>query len=298
MNEFVVEYEPRLVEEAVLLTVVGHEGERAFHRERDRLYEIADSEVREAAFRALHAAWFERLNLGREVVQALGERPLVAAGIDRYLVASARSGRDEIAELFVATEAGALRRTVVLRVRPARLLDPVRLRAFLRRELLHVADMLDPAFGYEPRLPPSEGGPAHERLVKDRYGVLWDAYVDGRLARLGWAPPGTRAERLAAFRRAFPMLGERAEAAFDHFFGAEALRHADLVAFAARGGRCPLCRFPTHAFELEPDRLPLGVQERIHEGFPEWEPVAGLCLQCADLYRSRAEPAAAPPFSR
>jgi hypothetical protein len=287
VNELVVEYDPRLVEGAVLLAVVGHEGERAFHRERDRLYEIADSEVREAAFRALHAAWFERLNLGREVGQALAERPLVAAGIGRCLVASATSGRDEMAELFVTTEAGALRRAVVIRVRPARLLDTVRIREFLRRELLHVADMLDPAFGYEPQLPPSEGGPAHERLVKDRYGVLWDAYVDGRLARLGWAPPGTRAERLAAFRRAFPMLGERAEAAFDRFFGAEALQHADLVAFAARGGRCPLCRFPTHAFEPEPHRLPHAAREAIRHDFPEWDPSAGLCLQCADLYRSR-----------
>jgi hypothetical protein len=297
MNELVVEYQPRLVEEAVLLAVAGHERERAFHRERDRLYEVAEPEAREAAFRALHAAWFERLDLGREVVEALAERPAVAAGIDRCRVASAASSRDEMAELFVAAEAGApgaLHRAVVIRVRPARLLDSARLLAFLRRELLHIADMLDPAFEYEPRLSPSDGGPAHERLVRDRYGILWDAYVDGRLSRLGWAPPGTRAERLAAFRRAFPMLGEQVEAAFDRFFEAEALRHAELVEFAARGGRCPLCRFPTRAFEPEPDRLPPAAQERIREDFPGWEPAAGLCLQCADLYRSCAQPAATP----
>ncbi len=290
MNEIVVEYEPRLVEEAVLLAMAGHEGERVFYRERDRLYEVADPEAREAAFRALHAAWFGRLGLWREVVQTLVERPAVAAGIDRCLVASAVSSRDDMVELFVAPEngaAGVLRRAVVIRVRPARFLDSARLLAFLRRELLHIADMLDPAFEYEPRLPPSEGGPAHERLVWDRYGVLWDAYVDGRLSRLGWAPPGARAQRLAAFRRAFPMLRERVEAAFDRFFAAESLRHGELVEFAAHGGRCPLCRFPTHAFEPEPSRLPPDVREQIRSDFPEWDPAMGLCLQCADLYRAR-----------
>ena len=37
---------------------------------------------------------------------------------------------------------------IVVRLRPQSLLDPEALRTLLRRELLHVADMLDPAFGY------------------------------------------------------------------------------------------------------------------------------------------------------
>jgi len=41
----VLEYEPALVEEAVLHVLRGHREERAFRRDRDRLYEIPDPEV-------------------------------------------------------------------------------------------------------------------------------------------------------------------------------------------------------------------------------------------------------------
>ena len=97
---------------------------------------------------------------------------------------------------------------------------------------------------------------------------------------------------MGEFRRSFPTLGERAAAEFERFFTAALLRHAELVAFAVDPGGgpgcCPLCRFPTHQFEPEPDGLPPAVRERIRSDFPEWEPAARLCLQCADLYRARA----------
>jgi hypothetical protein len=284
---FAIEYDPRLVEEATLLAVAGHQGESAFRRERDQLYEIADPEAREAAFRAFHAAWFERLGLDRPIGSALGERRPIMRAAERCLVAYAASAREEGAELFVAER----RRSVLIRLAPATLLAPERLLEFLRHEFLHVADMLDPRFGYEPWLPSSDAGPAHRELLKERYRVLWDAYIDGRLARLGRATAGVRAERLGEFRRAFPTLGERAEALFERFFGAGSLRHAELVAFAVNPesgrGYCPLCRFPTHAFEPEPHRLAIATRARIRSDFPEWEPAAGLCLQCADLYKAR-----------
>ena len=168
---------------------------------------------------------------------------------ERFLVAYAASAREEGAELFVAER----RRSVAIRLAPATLLGPERLLELLRHELLHVADMLDPRFAYEPWFPSLDAGPAHRELLKDRYRVLWDAYIDGRLSRVGRAPAGIRAVRLSEFRRAFPMLGERAEAEFERFFSAVSLRHAELMAFAVdpENGRgcCPLCRFPTHAFE-------------------------------------------------
>lgn len=289
-DSFAIEYDPRLVEEATLLALRGAGDETAFRRERDRLYEVADPETREAAFRAFHAAWFERLGLGRPIGWALKERKLILRAAERCLVAYAVSTREEGADLFVAER----RRSVAIRLAPATLLAPERLIEFLRHELLHVADMLDPRFAYEPWLPSSDAGPTHRELLKERYRVLWDAYIDGRLSRLGRAPAGVRAERLGEFRRALPTLGERAEAEFERFFNAASLRHAELVAFAvdppSGGGCCPLCRFPTHAFEPEPERLPPATRERIRSDFPEWEPAAGLCLQCADLYRARSVP--------
>jgi len=121
------------------------------------------------------------------------------------------------------------------------------------------------------------------------------------------APPSVRAERLRDFVRTFPMLAARTEEAFTRFFDGAACTHADLVAFAADlggalgtqaegphpGERCPLCRFPTHAFEPDPSRLPPEVLDRVRADFPAWDPAQSLCQQCAELYRARAFPVSA-----
>lgn len=304
MGEFAIEYEPLLVEEAALRAVGGRAEETDFRTERNHLYAIADPEEREAQFREFHAAWFDRLGLSLEITRALQERPLVIARIVRCLVAFASSRRDEGAELFMLPAHGSAepaRWSVVIRLEPETLANPDRLRSLLRHELLHIHDMLDPRFGYEPQLPASEAGLARERLLRDRYRVLWDAFIDGRLVRLGWAQAGIRTERFNDFARVFPRLGRGTQEAFERFFDGESLTHAELVAFAADpdvaldqkrgvplpGERCALCGFPTHDFEPEPDRLPPEVRERIREVFPGWDPANGLCRQCADLYRVR-----------
>jgi len=174
--------------------------------------------------------------------------------------------------------------------------------------------MLDPIFGYEPRLPKGELGPAHERLLQDRYRVLWDIYIDGRLVHKNWAPSSVRARRRHEFTKTFPMLADRIEEAFSRFFGGCSLTHADLVSFVINptrqisnfeirisdlptgprhsftpGGWCPLCGFPTHAFEPHPDRLPPDLVARIRADFPAWSPTLGLCQQCSDLYQARSQ---------
>jgi hypothetical protein len=235
MEELAIEYEPRLVEEAVLHALRGGAEETAFRKERDRLYEVADPEEREAGFRALHAAWFTRLGLEKGIDEALRAQPSITANAARCLVASASSTRDEGSELFVSIEngSGEAQRSVLIRLRPETITCPDRLRSLLRHELLHIADMLDPRFGYEPRFPPVAAGSVPERALRDRYRVLWDAYVDGRLARLGRARSGIRVERLNDFASVFPMLGKGTEHAFRHFFEGTNLTHAELVAFAA-----------------------------------------------------------------
>ncbi|MBI2014114.1 MAG: hypothetical protein HYS77_01015, partial [Candidatus Rokubacteria bacterium] len=107
------EYDPRLVEAALLVAVMGHRAEREFRAERDRLYEMAEPEARERAFVALHARWFERFALGGPVREALAARPELAAACARCLVAPARGARDEAADLLVAPPA---RPVLVVRV--------------------------------------------------------------------------------------------------------------------------------------------------------------------------------------
>src|SRR3972149_6821930 len=205
-----VGWDRALVEDAGLRARAGHPRERGFRRERDRLYEMVDPEAREAAFRELHAAWFERLELGRPVAQALREQPAISPATQGCRSALARSRHEEGAELFVrAGGAGPPepdRRWVVIRLRPETLCAADAALQLLRHELTHIADMLEPHFGYEPHLPASGVGPAHEGFLRDRYRTLWDAAIDGRLARLPRAPASVRADRPRGFFRAFPML--------------------------------------------------------------------------------------------
>ena len=185
-------------------------------------------------------------------------------------------------------------------LRPESLLDPAALLPFLRRELYHIADMLDPEFGYEPSLPPAEGGPTHDRLLKERYRVLWDTIIDGRMARRGWASESARTERLRDFTRVFPVSGETTAQVFGHFFDQDNHTHAEIAAFvlapraafqkpgasSLAGSRCPLCGFPTYAFRAEPDKLAATVLDQIRIDFPKWDSSQGLCAQCADVYLS------------
>jgi len=187
------EFDPRLVEAAVLEALRGHAGERDFHAEREVLYDIVEPEPREAAFEALHARWFGRLALDRAFHRALAEHPEIAARCRRCLVARARGRREEVADLLVAPDE---RPTLVVLVTPGTVAVPERLHVFLRRELLRVGDMLDPGFGYDPAPPAGVAGGAWERPVRDAYRVLWDAYVDGRLVRRGVLPATARRDRL------------------------------------------------------------------------------------------------------
>jgi hypothetical protein len=299
---FSLRYDPHLVEEAIFFVVKDRPEGRVFHRGRDRLYDIANPEARDRAFQEYHAAWFTRLRLAVPIEQAFAEQSSITQAVRGCVVGWAPTRKDESAELFVSPPADGLsereRRSVGLLLRPESLLDADTLLGFLRHELLHIADMLDPDFAYEPTLPQTEGGPAYDRLLRERYRALWDATIDGRLVRRGWAPAASREHCLRDFARVFPLPGPRLHEVFAGFFDTEPHTHAELVAFACeldghllrpgQGGRCPLCRFPTYAFAPDPERLPTQVIACITQDFPAWQPAQGLCLQCADLYRARA----------
>ncbi len=299
-----VRYEPRFIEEAVFFALRGHPEAGKFFAERNRLYEMVDPEEREHSFQDLHRAWFPRLGLANEIEKTLEEQPLFTSTLTTCLVACAPGNKQEGADLLVRNGEGLSEKkrcTLRLLIRPESLLDPLVLLTFLRHELFHIVDMLDPHFGYEPVLPAAEAGPTHDRMLQDRYRALWDTTIDGRMVRRGWAPESVRPERFYDFARAFPMFGEETAQMFSRFFDHESHTHDELVAIARDpreaiggswetsqpGSRCPLCNFPTHSFELEPERLSAETIAQISRDFPKWDPSQGLCLQCADLYRAR-----------
>jgi hypothetical protein len=222
------------VEESVLLAERLLPAARAvaFRSERDRIYEVGDPDEREARFEELHGRFFVQLGLDRPLHEALAERPELLRRTRACRVLPALSRQQETADVRVEVDAGAgATPTIVLRLRPPSLLDAEPLRTLLRRELLHVADMLDPAYGYRPELPWVDEDPAVLNLLRERYRVVWDLSVDGRLCRSGRLGPRARATRFAEFVRTFPMLGKDVEAAFARWFDRPRPTHAAIVAF-------------------------------------------------------------------
>jgi hypothetical protein len=291
-----IEYEPRFLDEVVLRAVAARPEGRLFYRERERVYAVRDPEERGRAFDALNLAWWQRLALATPLTAAIGEQPLVAREVARCAVGRPPRRSDAGADLLVRTTShpGPADRLLRLWLAPETMLATESLTPFLRRELLHVADMLDPRFGYEPRLPACVGGPAYERLLRDRYRVVWDTTVDGRLVRAGRLPARVEMERRARFREAFAGDDAAAAAAFGRFFSDPAPTHAAIAAFvvappagtARPHAACPLCGFPSR--DLATSELPAGIVAAIADDFPQWRAGDGCCRQCADLYGGRA----------
>jgi hypothetical protein len=308
VNAPAVEYEPQLVEAAVLRAIETSRHAADFRRGRDSLYTIEDPVRRESAFQAYHARWFARLRLAEPVLQVLAELPLLER-VERCAVMTARTSLDEGAELFVAErpqgEQPGPKRSIVIRLRPELLLDAAALVALLRDELMHVADMLDPDFGYEPSLPSSDGDPTVRRLLLDRVHVLWNATVAGRLARREQLPTKSRERRYSEFIRAFSMLGDEAQDAFGRFFGGGPYRWGDLVSFALRpaaSGKpvrtsCALCGSLLAASDSA-RAIAAQLKERIQRDFPEWQPPDAIYAQCTDLYRALEDATRRRPHSQ
>lgn len=305
-----ITYAPDLVEEAVLLAecTLPAADARTFRRERDRVYELPDVDRREADFSALHLRWFAHLGLHQVFDETVAGRGEILDHVTGCRVSRALTKKDEGADLLDPSPAvartGDLTPLLMLRLRPAALLAPEALRTFLAHELAHVADMLDPVFAYERVLPPSGDGPSGDNIRRDRYRVLWDVTIDGRLARSGVADPRARDVRRLEFTKTFSMLGDRSRDLFDDWFDRIRPTHAVLVAFAAApngtgstnaadSGRCPICRFPVASLDPQSGRLSPEAEALIRSDQPAWNIAQGLCSQCLDLYEARHEEAVA-----
>jgi hypothetical protein len=290
-----LEFDPQLMEEAVMLSMPGHPQEADFRQARDAIYLLKDPEEKDAQFNQLHRYWFTRLDLGQQVLKALQEQPALMQGTRGCYVPFVPLRKAEGADLH-----GAFPSTIVLKLRPTSLLADSSLPGFLRHEFMHLADILDPCFAYETDFPTSEIGPTHDNLIHERYRVLWDAWIDGRLLGRGWTTEEVVHNRLLEFQATFPMLGKRSEAVFSAWSKSPLHTHNDLLSFArdpesadpdrpaeqSRTGRCPLCRFPSFELRYGPDLPPEAVRE-IEADFPDWKPAQGACPQCNDLYQAR-----------
>jgi len=302
-----IQYDPSLLETVISMEIKRREEAGDLHPLQkyraltDPIYERIPPRAREAEFEKVHREIFRQLGFGEAVTKAFEEFPGLEGQIEEVFVGKAVTEREEGADI------GHDRKGIGIKVRPERFGDVQGLRSYLRYELQHVADMLDPAFGCvrEERLASS---PAEENLVRDRYRLIWAIFIDGRFTRQGKETIAPKEERFREFETLYPKFPHPQRlVVFESLFGAERLTHAEILAMAKDphrllqrvgdvsvgrlsqkvlipGSPCPLCRFPTYtwveAFEEEVIAL-------IKGDFPYWEPQEGSCERCAELYSVR-----------
>lgn len=305
------EYQPDFLEAAVSGCLRGRrKGVTSllitrFQLERERVYRTLDPDAREADFRRLHLKWFQEWGLEGPLMRAAGILKSCAGRIESLMYRKARSGKDEGAELYTNGEGV---RRVVVALLPERFDDDAALEIFLRHELAHIFDMLDPAFGYIPSLHIQGATSTQLRLATDRYRVLWNAAIDARLARTGHPVASDRARHAATIDRAFSPLppGRRSELTAEIWSGSR-ITHARLAEWAYEpraaetgagpgpGRTCPLCGMPTFVWADEASAraaLPLAREE-----FADWTPEQGACARCIEVYAAvNASPEALAAF--
>jgi hypothetical protein len=180
--------------------------ERDIHAAVDPLYLQKGGPERDREFHRIYGEFFSKLELGGVIREVLAEYPLIQERVDRCLVVEAQRRKDESSELLVRPpkdDEASPARTLLIQVCPQSLLDPEKSAGPMRRELLHVSDMLDAAFAYDRQ--DLEGQSAEQNLIRDRYRVLWDIYVEARLFRDGRINDGGFPRLLEMFPRAFPL---------------------------------------------------------------------------------------------
>ncbi|OGW90583.1 MAG: hypothetical protein A3D28_00840 [Omnitrophica bacterium RIFCSPHIGHO2_02_FULL_63_14] len=298
MGSVEIQFDLALVEEAVFLELKRREasGDRrlaeTFHAQRSRLYDATGAaDEREARFRQLAERCFYELGFSELVTKRFKECPLVAAQVQMATVQRVWSRKEERVELYVRPT------TLLLGLQAARYLNRDELVAFLRYELMHISDMLDPSFAYEPH--PEFGGECEteDDLTRERFRLLWNVWVAGRMRRNEWPLPGAEQSR-RGLDRAFASWEPRRRGAVLQDLGSrnrctqrellELAKDERLTRMLGAGGvRCPLCHFPTRDGIRVWDGELAPIAQAIHADHPDWTPTQGACVQCADLYRAR-----------
>ena len=266
---------------------------RRYHAERERCYSILDPDDRNAAFHRVHRSWFEECGLCERLMLCARHFPQLSRGLASLSFRQARSKSDEGAELYVNLER---EQQGIVALRPDRLALHSVLAPWLHHEFMHLNDMLDPAFDYSPELEALGLTPSEQRCVRERYRLLWDIAIDGRLAQRQLPSIADQPARRSEFDRGYGFLtSERREALFADLWSGRLATHPQLLSLAADpralsglqipvpGAHCPLCGFS--AFDwADPQQLPPDALPRIHREFPHWHRTHGLCARCAEIY--------------
>ena len=185
--------------------------------------------------------------------------------------------------------------------------------AFLIHEFMHAKDMVDPEFDYEDAFIP--GNPSVKNLITARFKLLWNMYVDSRLARMGVVSVQPKESRYREFDNFYRKIPDKQrKGIFEGLWKTEKLTHEELLSMATdldtlmskyvdpgdmtedekdfihlQGSPCPLCKFPTYNWVDDPESIcDEMVIEAIQIDFPDWESRDGGCDRCIEVYELRA----------
>ncbi len=327
-----IDYEPTLIEQAVFHAARRNpQLEARLHRATDRLYDLTEPEEKDSRFREVHKNIFQDLRLDEVIPRLLAEprctpssgyagkrrtSGLIERHVGHCIVREAASTKKEAADLYVNSDRNtpdSCTRTLFIQVCPQSLLNPEPFERRMRRELLHVADMLDERYGYDKDS--LAGHQPRQNLIRDRYRVLWDIYVEGRLSRQGDGDQHAKRSLSHQFERVFAKYSACLfPPSFERIFLADGLTHRQLMQWAcapellfeqnsasvasgvrrdagryglspAPGEPCPICKFSTYDW-FNSDDLSPELIAAVQKDFPQWLSPTGICRQCTEIYGS------------
>lgn len=206
---------------------------------------------------------------------------------------------------------------IEMRVLASRFANPEEMEelgAFLVHEFMHARDMMDPEFDYEDAFIP--GNPSMKNLITARFRLLWNIFVDSRLARKNIMSVMTKESRYREFDNYYRKIPEQQRRGiFEGLWLTEKLTHEELLSMATdletlistyidysedfteedqefihlQGSPCPLCKFPTYNWVDDPESVcDEMVIEAIQIDFQDWESKDGACDRCIEVYELRA----------
>jgi hypothetical protein len=232
-----LKFDSSFVEEAVFLTVKGKGASdrfvKTFHRDRERMYQTQlPAQERDRQFMAFYETHFHELGLRQIFEQLILEFPRVCQPAILVFMKRVWSKQEEEVELYVQGEL----KTVYIGLQVTRICDREFLKKFLTHELTRVSDMLDPRFQYSPF--PDLGGASEieDNLVRERFRILWDIYIKGRLRKKGYSSEDSEEDQMSILKRGFPFWDEKRRGQISaQVRGGENFRQRDLLELATRG---------------------------------------------------------------
>lgn len=297
-----LKFEPAFIEEAVFLGIRSLEQRGAeplaafFHLQRNQIYEQFQGPQREQRFQSFFEEFFSRLGLRFIFENVLLEfHHLNDSGI-LVFVKRVWNRKEEGAQLYID---GHLK-TVLLGLQIDGLGNLLFFESFLRHELFHISDMLDPSFQYSPDADLGGFCEVENDLARGRFRLLWNIYITKRIIEAGHFSHMTRDELGLSLSKVFSSWSDQKQKEmFKDFFSRQSLTQGELIQIAKEaesgrsgltgGFRCTLCGFP-YVDQLSWARVEEKslVFDAIKIDHPQWLLSSSICRQCLELYLSRA----------